>query len=82
MKLVVAKDTYLCRTIDYCDKKEKVAKTETRSHIIEKGGKKIAGKMKMYDHGKKHSTTYDVVDATFETLDDELFSKRTLVREE
>ena len=82
LKLVVVKDSWLSRTIDYCDDKEKVHKTETRSSVVTMGGKKIAGKMKMFDHAKKHSTTYDVADASFETLDDELFTKRSLVREE
>ena len=82
LKIVVSKATYQSTKIDYCDAKEKVHKTETRLNIVSKSGRKISGTMKMYDHNKKHSTTFEVTDASFETLDDELFSKRSLVREE
>jgi outer membrane lipoprotein-sorting protein len=83
LKLHVDKKKFYAARIEYCDEKEKVHKTETRSKVKKMGGKWVASVMKMVDHDKKHSTIYEMTEAEFNSsLPDDLFTKRNLVRDE
>jgi len=83
MKLTIDKNKFYAKKLDYCDDKEVVRKTEVRSNLKTFDGRLVTATMKMTDHQKKHSTQYDATDVQFTMeLPDELFTKRSLVREE
>jgi outer membrane lipoprotein-sorting protein len=83
VKITVDKKKWFASKIEYCDAKEKMHKTEVRSNVKQLSGRWVTARMTMTDHGKKHTTIYDMADAKFNTgLSDELFTKRNLVREE
>ncbi len=83
LRLSVDKKKFYAAKIEYCDGKEKVHKTETRTKVKKMGGKWVASVMKMVDHDKNHSTIYEMTEADFTTtLPDDLFTKRNLVRDE
>jgi len=69
--------------IEYRDEKGEKHKTEKRKKFKKMGGKWIAGVMVMTDHDKKHSTAIIPTFAEFDIgLEDKMFTKRFLVREE
>jgi len=83
LKVHVDKAKFYARTIEYCDAQGAVRKTETRSNLKTFDGRLVTATMKMADHKKKHATTLEVTGAEFTVkIDDELFTKRNLIREE
>lgn len=69
--------------IEYLNDKGKKKKTEVRKGIKKKGGRWITEVMVMTDHAKKHSTTLVQAECEYNKgLDDKMFTKRFLIREE
>ncbi|MFH1434403.1 MAG: outer membrane lipoprotein-sorting protein [Pseudomonadota bacterium] len=79
----VDKKKFHASMIEFCDAAGKTIKTEKRSNLKKFDGLWVTARMKMTDHGKQHSTIYDIVDARFDQdLPADLFTKRSLIREE
>ena len=83
LNLYVNKKYFNTDKIEYRDKDGKKHKTETRTGVKKWDGHNYCSMSVMKDHGKNHSTTYKYTDVRFNRgLDDELFTKRALVRDE
>ncbi|MFH1436701.1 MAG: outer membrane lipoprotein-sorting protein [Pseudomonadota bacterium] len=83
LNVVVNKKYFNADKIEYRDKDGKKHKTETRTGVKKWDGHNYCSMSVMKDHGKSHSTTYKYTDVRFNRgLDDDLFSKRALVRDE
>lgn len=79
----VNKKKFHAQKIEFCNASGKTIKTEKRSNLKKFDGRWVTAKMKMTDHGKQHSTTYDIVDAKFDQdFPADMFTKRNLIRDE
>ncbi len=84
LKLTVDKvNHWAAVNIEYQNEQGKKKKTEVRKSFKKKGGRWITEVMVMTDHAKKHSTTLVQVECEYNKgLEDEMFTKRFLIREE
>ena len=83
LNVQVSKKYFNAKKIEYRDKNGKKHKTETRTGVKKWDGHLYCSKSVMKDHGKDHSTTYKYTEIKFNRgLDDDLFTKRALVRDE
>ncbi|MFH1436702.1 MAG: outer membrane lipoprotein-sorting protein [Pseudomonadota bacterium] len=83
LKVFVSKKDFHAAQIQYCDEKDKKHKTEMRSGVKAWDGHLYGSGSEMVDHTKQHTTIYEYTKVKFnQGLDDDLFTKRNLVREE
>jgi outer membrane lipoprotein-sorting protein len=69
--------------IQYMDEKGNKKKTEKRKKVKNLGGRYVTSVMIMTDHTKKHSTTLILTKCKYnQGLEDKMFTKRYLIREE
>ena len=83
LRVFVNKKDFHATKIEYCDENDKKHKTEKRTGVKKWDGHLYGSRSEMVDHTKQHTTIYEYTEVKFnQGLDDELFTKRNLVRED